>query len=294
MLAKSEAQTRQVLVDNRSMGVNNGLKDHSEAELVKKADLALEMMASAGIHVPEGAVFLSTRKLWSGCMLYETGSAAHAKWLNNKDTRKSFLEHFDPDATIRERLMQIVVEYIPTSFDTDSQASLEEAARKSGLEPGDIAKARWIKPLHRRAPNQRTAHAIVLLTSKTAANTAIRQGLVMGGRNDTCGTCAEEHRTSECDNEDITKRYCVNCQAGGHTAWDRECPEFVKQQQKITARSQEAKYRYFLTEDPASWGLIPDVGDRWAQGPQIGTLPDQWTRNLDRETQLNLDNIPDR
>ncbi|KAH7917854.1 hypothetical protein BV22DRAFT_1025631, partial [Leucogyrophana mollusca] len=115
-------------------------------------------MESAGELVPEGSAFLSARKLRSGGILYEMNSETSAKWLNNKEARSRFLEHFGPDAIVREHLLQVVVEYVPTTLDVNSPTSLTETVRKSGLQEGDIAKARWIKPLHHRSPNQRTAH----------------------------------------------------------------------------------------------------------------------------------------
>ncbi|KAH7918417.1 hypothetical protein BV22DRAFT_983350, partial [Leucogyrophana mollusca] len=70
---------------------------------------------------------------------------------------------------------------------------------------------------------------------------------------DTCGTCGDEHRTSECDNTDPGKRYCVNCRDGGHASWDRECPAFLECLARHQSRNAEALYRFFPTADPASW-----------------------------------------
>ncbi|KAH7916970.1 hypothetical protein BV22DRAFT_986658, partial [Leucogyrophana mollusca] len=221
----------------------------------------------------------------SGGVLYELESDTTAKWLNEKDTRKQFIDHFGPGTVIKDRTLQVIVQNVPTTFTPDSQLALKETETKSGLVEGSIAKARWIKPIQRRAQNQRTAHAIFALTSRDAANQVIRQGMVVEGRkvqarklmpeptrclkchslkgdhfaaqcpedHDTCGTCGNEHRTSECDNQDPTNRFCVNCKEDGHAAWDRMCPTFLEATRKHHARTAETKYRYFPTADPATW-----------------------------------------
>ncbi|KAH7917501.1 hypothetical protein BV22DRAFT_1026239, partial [Leucogyrophana mollusca] len=116
------------------------------------------MLSTSGIDPPQGIAFLSARKLRSGGVVYELNSESAAKWLNSREIRSAFTGHFGPNAVIKDRVLQVVVENVPTTFNIDSPMSLAETAAKSGLESGDIAKARWIKPISRRSPNQRTAH----------------------------------------------------------------------------------------------------------------------------------------
>ena len=70
---------------------------------------------------------------------------------------------------------------------------------------------------------------------------------------DTCGTCGEEHRTSECGNKE--KTYCVSCKSNTHTSWDRECPEFRRRCDQFDKNYPENNLPYFPSEE--RWMLIP-------------------------------------
>ncbi|KAH7919724.1 hypothetical protein BV22DRAFT_991388, partial [Leucogyrophana mollusca] len=228
----------------------------------------------------------SVRKLKHGAALYELESVATAKWLNQPANRRGFLEHFGADSIIRDRTFQVIVEYVPTTFDPDSGATIAEVEKNSGLEAGSISKARYVKPLNRRRPGQRTAHAILTFKSREDANHAIEQGLSIEGRKvyarkllpeptrclkcqslagdhvaadcpqeqDTCGTCGAEHRTASCGITDVDLYYCANCKDHcGHASWSRECPVFIERFRRHQARSEDVQYRYYPTNDPKTW-----------------------------------------
>ncbi|KAG2742527.1 hypothetical protein P692DRAFT_20673938, partial [Suillus brevipes Sb2] len=78
LLSRSEAQSRQILIDRRSYQEANDLKDLTEVQLVAKAELALELMSKAGIELPENIAILSARKLPHGGILYELNAATSA------------------------------------------------------------------------------------------------------------------------------------------------------------------------------------------------------------------------
>ncbi|KAH7903837.1 hypothetical protein BJ138DRAFT_971929, partial [Hygrophoropsis aurantiaca] len=227
----------------------------------------------------------SARRLRGGSILLELESREAANWLNSSFTRDIFVQKFLPGAVIKGRNLQVIAEGVPISLNPDSEQSLTEIAEKSGLDEFSITKARWIKPLQRRSPQQKNAHIILTFSSKEAANKAIRQGLNIEGKrvfarkllpepprclkchsltgshfaakcpsnHDTCGTCGEEHRTSDCFVTDPAERFCANCKTKGHAAWERSCPAFTALFDKLVKRNPEAKYRFFPTEDPATW-----------------------------------------
>ncbi|KAG2153358.1 hypothetical protein DEU56DRAFT_726959 [Suillus clintonianus] len=233
-LAKSEAHARQILIDRRSPLYSNTLRDLTEAQLVAKATLAIELMTKDDNNIPEGMVFLSARRLPHGGALYELNSAESARWFDNPANRSKFLEHFGIEVMIKDRSYHVIVENVPISFIPDNYAALAEVEKKAGLKPKAIIKARYIKPIARRNPGQRTAHVIFTFSAKEGANQAIRFGLSVEGKkvygrkliqeptrclkchsyegthvaatcpqeHDSCGTCNEQHRNRRMHNHE--------------------------------------------------------------------------------------------
>ena len=54
---------------------------------------------------------------------------------------------------------------------------------------------------------------------------------------DTCGTCAGNHRTKNCEVSSSDQCFCANCQELGHAAWDRECPVYITKAKKYQSTS---------------------------------------------------------
>ena len=126
----------------------------------------------------------------------------------------------------------MLVPRIPLTFDPTEDSHLREIEECNELPKGTIFKARWIKPINRRTPEQRAAHAIFALKDPKLANICIRDGLRVCGLRifpsrlkhepmqcmkcrkwghfasactasvNTCGTCGGNHRTNECTVKD--------------------------------------------------------------------------------------------
>ncbi|KAJ7706761.1 hypothetical protein B0H17DRAFT_845354, partial [Mycena rosella] len=159
----------------------------------------------------------------------------------------------------------------------------------NGIGRGELVQARFIKPPERRHAAQRSAHAIFGFASAEAANHAIRHRLFVDRRrvmawkllsepirclkcqvigvghsaatcpsvHDACARCGNMHHTATCKVRD-EERACSNCRAAkrpfcGHGAADRLCPVFKDKLQFVLERNPEAKYRFFATDDPATW-----------------------------------------
>ena len=150
------------------------------------------------------------------------------------------------DATIVQHSYSLLVPCIPLSFNPSNEAHLREIEECNDITARTIRKARWIKPVNRRVPGQRAAHAIFTFGDITIANKCIRDGLKVCGLHiqqsrlkhepmqcmkcrhwghfahaclastDTCGTCGEEHQTNVCDNQD--KNFCVSCKSNMHAS----------------------------------------------------------------------------
>lgn len=288
VLARSEAQARQILVDRRSQLFTNSLKNLTEVQLVAKATLAVEQMTVEKIALPTSMNFISARRLPHGGVLYELNSTEAAEWFNVAANRGYFLEHFGAEIVIKERTHNVIVENVPVTFVSNNPAALADIEKKAGLKPRTISKTRYIKPEARRKPGQRTAHIIVTFNSKEGANQAIKFGLTIEGKKvygrklipeptrclkchsfenthmaaecpqeqETCGTCGEHHRTAACQVTAQTEFFCRNCDMKGHAAWSRECPTFTKKWEGHKNRNEDAKYRFFLTEDPLTWETL--------------------------------------
>ena len=140
---------------------------------------------------------------------------------------------------------------------------------------------RWAKPIHRRNPEQRTAHLILTFSNADAANRAITNGLYICGRrchvervkreptrclkcqgwnhfakecveeDDKCGNCTKNHRTGDCPTPDA--RSCVLCKTNGHANWSRECPAFIRKLNDLNDRNPENALQYIPTADPWTW-----------------------------------------
>jgi hypothetical protein len=197
----------------------------------------------------------------------------------------AFLEKLGGTSAYRHRLMNTVVEYVPTSFDPMSPGALEGVEKANGLLAGAIISARFIKPAHRRSESQRTAHMILGFQSRETANTVIRNRIFIEGKkvyarkllqepkrcmkcqtmdtnhiaaecksiHDVCARCGGLHKTMACEAQDQSKFRCSNCKGEGHGAADRRCPYFIDKLTRIQKLNPEHKYRFFPTSDPQTW-----------------------------------------
>jgi gas vesicle protein len=300
ILAKNEAQARQIMIDRRSPIHVNSLRELTEAQLVAKATLAIELMEKEGANIPKDLNFISARRLPHGGVLYELNSPEMVKWFNSPANRSQFLEHFGPEITIKDRSFPVLIENVPTSFVPDNKYALAEIEKKAGLKTGAITKARYIKPESRRRPGQRTAHAILTFSTKEDANQAIKFGLSVESKkvygrkliaeptrclkchslegshiatecpqeHDTCGTCGKEHRTATCQVTNPNDYHCKNCDVKGHASWNRECPSFKSKWEAHKRRNEDAKYRFYITEDPLTWETQTDKDQELNEVPE--------------------------
>ncbi|KIM69864.1 hypothetical protein SCLCIDRAFT_101501, partial [Scleroderma citrinum Foug A] len=81
---------------------------------------------------------------------------------------------------------------------------------------------------------------------------------------DTCGTCAKNYRTKDCEFTSLEQHFCTNCQEPGHAAWDRECPVYLTKVKKYHACIADAHYRFYPEqENPETWELDTDPDQPW-------------------------------
>jgi len=223
----------------------------------------------------------SISKLRNGGALVEMDSDTATTWLADQDNRIKLCRKIGPDVVFRTRVHNLIAFNVPLDISPDDIKHREEICEVNNLEPGQIVSMKWIKPIHRRTPNQRTAHLTLTFTNPDAANRAITNGLYICNRRchiervkreptrclkcqgwnhfakecleekDTCGNCAKEHRTSDCPTP-LTK-FCVSCKADDHASWSRECPTFTRKLNDLNDRNPENTLQFIPTADPWTW-----------------------------------------
>ena len=197
-----------------------------------------------------------------------------------------FLDKLDTHTTIKDRAFPLLVLRIPISFDPSNQEHLREIEAINNLPIKSVGKARWIKPIYRRHPNQKATFATLTIASASKANRLIRDGMTICGTRtfpkrlkyeprqcmkcrkwghytaecraniNTCRTCSGDHMTKECDEPD--RRYCVSCRSDEHASWDRVCPEFQRKSAHFDEIHPENALTYFPTEEEWTHNARPD------------------------------------
>jgi hypothetical protein len=279
-LAKAKAKAKQILIDTDPQGEQDTLNKLTEQELVAKANEAVNNLEED--HELTSLAFIGAKKLANGGIVFDLDTEEAAKWIQaNKDT---FLSKFSGTATIKDRALAVIVEYVPLSHSPDALAEMRKIERDSKLPAGSLLATRWIKPIHRRTAGQKSAHVIAKFANTEAANQSIRDGLIIAGKRtwarrmkreprrclkcqkynarhvaarcdsqDTCGTCGGEHRTASCEENDPRKFKCANCNVDGHASWDRTCLTFRTACLAAEKSDPEHTYKFFPNENPWTW-----------------------------------------
>ena len=155
-------RARQVLIELDRAEEASALRDNNVSEIRDKANKAL-----AASCAPQDTLehqVKAVTKLCNGGILLKLNSNAAVAWFLDGETQKSFLSHFHPSATIKPRLYNVVVQFVPLSFRPGREADLREIKEVNGVEVRGISKVRWIKLVARRAPSQVCGHIILSLS----------------------------------------------------------------------------------------------------------------------------------
>ncbi|KAN0139117.1 hypothetical protein V8E53_003119 [Lactarius tabidus] len=168
-------KARQILIDTR----DDKLLNASLAEIKEKVNAAINTITNPP--PPKEATILEISKLRKGGFMVLFKEKEAVKWLQDPSIESNFTSVFAEDATITKHTYPIMVPRILLTFDPSEEGHLREVEECNKLPTGTIVKARWIKPAYRRAPEQRSAHAIFSLKEITIANICIRDGLYVCG-----------------------------------------------------------------------------------------------------------------
>lgn len=288
-IARGDDRDRRFVVDWIAPDENSGTLTNRST--IQKAEVAIALMAEVGICGPPTLAFVSATQMRDSSVVYHLDSAASVRWLMQPAVRPKFIAHLEGASSVSSHTLHCVVEYVPVSFDPDSEASLAAIEEDSVLDAKTIQFARWLKKPDRRAPFQKTAFMLFGFLTREAANEAIERGLSICGRNcpvrrlmpeprrclkcqkwdpghlaakcpatqDVCARCAKGHRTASCQVVAEADLECHNCISAGresartHGAGDRLCPAFVECQAALLRRVPGARYRFFPTDHPRTW-----------------------------------------
>lgn len=284
-IARTELTRRQVVIRRDPDTTTDPLQGLTEKEIVAKANLAVQRIQSEGGNAVGKAEFLHARKTAGGGVVLVVKTEEAARWLRDREVTSKLASAMGGTTKAEAATCLVVAEYVPTSFDPGLIGTMAQVESNSGLTGSAIREARYIKPLERRAPGQRSAHMIIGFADPEQANHAIRYGLVIEGKkvtarrhkvepkrcmkcqkigenhnaaecksiHDVCARCAGMHRTKGCTAEDAGELKCANCMREGHGAGDRSCPIFKAKLVSMHAKIPGYAYRFFPTSDPSTW-----------------------------------------
>jgi hypothetical protein len=278
--AKALADERNVILDIDN-DATESVAALSEQDLVNRATAAIDQMGILAGDKPDGFAFVAATKLAHGGIRYRMTDRVSADWLKKPDVRVAFAGAFGGGGHLKDKAYAVIIEYASTQFDPTNVSGLDAVARLNGI-PGDVASAKWLKKVNKRRPGQRAAFLEMALRTPKAANTLIQAGCVIHGRtlrtrkklteprrcmkcnrftskhmantcrqeHDTCAWCGGEHRADDCTAETAK---CINC-GGEHAAYDRSCPRYLTEVEKIRGRVPDNRYPLYPEADnPLTW-----------------------------------------
>ncbi|PPR00222.1 hypothetical protein CVT24_004961 [Panaeolus cyanescens] len=286
VLNKQEKFDRQIML---KLNEDNPLlsPDLSDDDVARQVQEALSSLNVDKTH-DTSLVSASRKSPRKDTVLLELKSRLTATWLRGEDRLTALATRLG--AVVQDRTYQVMVRRIPLTFDEDicSPEAPAKIADENRLDPSAVRSVRWIKPAERRSEDQRTAYAMISLTTPQAANCLIRDGVFLNERRwhrpavrstkdaprclkcqhyghlakdcpnaETCGTCGAAHPTRGC--KKLSTPWCVSCKSNNHSSWDRECPVFIAESRKLV-RNNENDYVYFPTEEPWTWALKSNSG----------------------------------
>ena len=173
-------------------------------------------------------------------------------------------------------MYDIIAFNVPLSIEPTTDEHQAKICEANNLDVDTISSMKWAKAI--RTPTQKTAHLILMTNNANAANRAITNGLNICDKwghiekikckpiqclkcqgwnhftkdcikeKDTCGNCAENHRTNKCT---IATRKCHSCKTTDHASWSRMCPMYMKKTEDLNTRNLDNLLQLYPTSD--SW-----------------------------------------
>lgn len=279
----------QVFVDFKlQKGQADFWKHKAGKELTLKAN---EIISNANMKEtrgkPEEVLIWGAHRIGDGKYIFDVNSPVAANWLRAEGNREAFAKGLSEGAIVVLRSYPVIIKYVPITFDVDNANDLKEIVAKTRGNNDQIISARWLKDPSKRGPNQKFAFLTAELKSPEAANEAILTGAYIHGKkceitkyksdaircnkcqryghvaitcrkeHPTCGTCAKEHWTSQCESS-AAQVYCANCETNGHAARDFRCPILEEKNKIQDHRNPDRKLRFYPTIEAWTHELLSE------------------------------------
>jgi hypothetical protein len=299
-IARGEDAEKQIVIcskDKKTKEAAASLK--TEAELIAKAEMTIKLMMEEGETPQVHVKFVAGYRAKTGAIIYTLNSKEAASWLKYPSRLQLFNNKFGDSTETHAKLFNVMAYYVPTTFEPGSEARKRQIELDNDLRKNGLTHAKYIKPIHKRAHNQRTAHVILGFATRADANEVIaKRWIVIDEKKvsvkklvaeprrcykcqstkgdhtaDTCtekepkcARCAGIHLTEKCDKPSETK--CVNCNSTDHGAGNRDCPAFQQSVREHRNRNLEGNYRFY-----------PILGDLLSLELLDGSYAQDYTRN---------------
>ena len=278
---REHIKRKQVLIDF-ARTEDMALDVMDEETLTRKVkDSIIATWTTAPEPKPTSVNLKSSTLLRNGGLLLEMGSAEAAEWVRSGDANSRFLEGVGSGASIKNRSYQVIVQFVPISFNPMDDTQIRTYEELNDIPLNSILKAEWIKPVEERKPNQKVATLRMFHRDAASANYILKQGAHVFNKrvepkrprkepirclrcqrfgherrectsdNAYCGRCSGTHETDTCK---ITRDHakCVNC-LGSHPSYDRECAKFWEKCRQMDQRCPENGLAFYPTDDPWTW-----------------------------------------
>jgi len=301
VLSDMDRRAKQILIDifdNEADSILN----KSLTSIVEKVNNSLALIEDAD--KPKDIKVLAALKARKHAILLTLNNKEAVNWLRFVPNEMVFTKKFLAESHIRERLHNLIVPRVPITFEPGNDNHLCELEKMNGLYKGTVRKAKWIKLMGRRRPDQTHAYAIISLASVDFANILIRDrmficrtkvrpkkqkqepiqcmkchqwghfALECPSETDVCGNCGDAHCTSHCQNKG--KTHCITCKDDTHASWNRNCLEFIRRCQILDERNLENAMPYFPTEYDWSLTVRPDripMEDKFPTKYAVNAIP---------------------
>ncbi|KIJ11401.1 hypothetical protein PAXINDRAFT_157320 [Paxillus involutus ATCC 200175] len=244
-LARAAIQDHQIFLEPQQ-GQPLFTADQSTNDIAETMKMVLD-----NIHQDDAPplIIKALSKMKNGGLIIEFDSYPSAQWLRQDEIRDTFLMMLGTSAEFKERIYSILIPFLPVSSQIYEDKWIRAIEVENDLPIHAIRSTRWIKPIEKRSPGQRVAHAIFQLNSPQAVNILLRDGLYI---------CKDKLHPMKDKREPIR---CACCQKWGHIARDCKathdtcatpannphCPTYERKCEELDAKHPENSMPYFPT-----------------------------------------------
>jgi len=169
-----DRKARQILISYSSTE-DNATLNTSLLDLKDKANQVIDNLEDPTR--PTLAKVEGVTRTRDGLLLLIFNLKEAADWIREPDVEYKFTDKFAIRASFKDRKYNMLIRWVPTTFDLANRTHHWEIEEANGLPKDIIHKARWIKLINRRKSGQSKVHAVLTFSSAESANLVIRDGV---------------------------------------------------------------------------------------------------------------------